>query len=409
MPNKNKATIGFGFCVSSDCRGIRAVFITLAAAAVVTLAAHSPIMSSEKKIKEYDKEIKSTSAELKKIEDDLRKKRIERDAERRKEESFRKELKRIDSALSSLNSRRREISVQIRRARVRLSDAQKSLLTARSGVKISGAELKKTINLLWLKKNSYTVFDESSRRFENRDIILSRKESFREACRLESDCEAQVAKWDAAAKELAALEKHLGENLRQQKTLKEEKGRLLTDSTARRVAIEDEIKDLGETSKALHDMISRLETKKQQTREELLARERDRAASSKFQGTLDWPVRGDIVLKFGKNKRDDIDTPMISNGIRIKPSGHSDVAASARGECVFAGSFRSYGQMVVIDHGGTLYTVYGMLDEITVSDGEKLSAGQKIGSAGNGGDAIVYYEVRHNGHPVDPLDWLKRQ
>jgi len=390
------------------CRGRRAALIALLSAAAVTAAIPSSVMSSEKKIKEYDKEIKSTSAELKKIEDDLRKKRGERDAERRKEESFRKELKRIDSALSSLNARRREINVQIRRARVRLVDAQKSLSSARSGVSKSGAELKRTANLLWLNKNMYSVFDAGARRFESRDIMLSRKDTFRNACRIESDCEAQVVKWDAAAKELAALEKKMGENLDQQKILKEEKGRLLTDSTARRVAIEDEIKELGETSKALHDMISQLETKKKQTGEELLARARDRAASSKYQGTLDWPARGDIVLKFGKNKRDDIDTPIISNGIRIKPSGHSDVLASAGGECVFAGSFRSYGQMVVIDHGGTLYTVYGMLDEITVSDGEKLSAGQKIGSSGNGADGVVYYEVRHDGHPVDPLNWLKR-
>lgn len=385
----------------------RAIFLS-AALAVAAAFAPPSLYSSEKKIKEYDKEIKNTSAELKKIEDDLRKKRLARDAERHKEVNFRKELRRIDSALASLGARRREINAQIRRANASLAAAQKSLMGARSGVESSSANLKKTANLLWLDKSRYSIFSEGSRSFERKDIIVSRKGAFKSACRLESDCAGQVVKWDSAARELSALDKRLDENLAQQKALKEEKGRLLTDSTARRVAIEDEIKELAETSKAFHEMISELETKKKQTREDLLARDRDRAASSEFRGSLDWPVRGEIVLRFGKNKREDIDTPVISNGIRVKPPTRADVTASAKGECIFAGSFRSYGQMVVIDHGGSLYTVYGLLDDISVADGDKLTAGQKVGSWGNGGDGAVYFEVRHDGHPVDPLVWLKK-
>ncbi|MDI6756472.1 MAG: peptidoglycan DD-metalloendopeptidase family protein [Endomicrobiia bacterium] len=386
----------------------RAVFLS-AVMAVAAAFVPSSLLSSEKKIKEYDKEIKNTSAELKKIEDDLRKKRLARDAERHKEANFRKELRRIDSALASLGARRREINAQIRRASASLAVAQKSLMGARSGVESSSVNLKKSVNLLWLDKSRYSIFSEGSRTFERKDIIVSRQGAFNAARRLESDCAQQVAKWDSAARELSALDKRLDENLAQQKALKEEKGRLLTDSTARRVAIEDEIKELAETSKAFHEMLSELETKKKQTREDLLALDRDRAASSEFRGKLDWPVRGEIVLRFGKNKREDIDTPVISNGIRVKPPTRADVTASAKGECIFAGSFRSYGQMVVIDHGGSLYTVYGLLDDISVADGDKLTAGQKVGSWGNGGDGAIYFEVRYDGHPVDPLVWLKKQ
>ncbi len=375
-------------------------------ALIFLFLAFAGLPASEKKIKEYDVQIKSKSSELRKVENEIKLKRAARDEERKKEEIFKKGLRRIDSALSSLNMKHREIKSQIKKVQSALRSAKVSLETAKIYVLDRHSSLVKDINSLWILRSYWRVFSFKNRVFESADIMEQRMKLYRAACTKEQRCENMVNRWQSDRSELESLKSKLNENLTQQKTLKEEKKKMLMDATARRVAIEEEIKSLGETAKALHDLIARIESKKKKTKESILREEEARKKASKMIGTIPWPVKGEVVLKFGKNKREDIDTPVISNGIRIKTSSRSDVNAVADGECVFAGPFRGYGQMVVLDHRGAFYTVYGFLDEISVNNETKVKAGQKIGASN--GDGIIYFEVRVDGQPVDPILWLEK-
>jgi septal ring factor EnvC (AmiA/AmiB activator) len=125
-----------------------------------------------------------------------------------------------------------------------------------------------------------------------------------------------------------------------------------------------------------------------------------------FRGALDWPVRGRIVSRFG---RTGVGTTITRNGVEIAAVEGQDVKAVHGGVVEFAAPFTGYGTLVIIDHGGNAFTLYGHLQHAAVSPGARVARGSTVGQAGRnpGGQQVVYFEVRIDGRPVDPVQWLR--
>jgi len=127
-----------------------------------------------------------------------------------------------------------------------------------------------------------------------------------------------------------------------------------------------------------------------------------------FRGALPWPVTGRIRSGFGRKKHPRFDTYTLQNGVEIEVAEGSPVGVVHEGQVVFADRFKGYGLMVAVDHGNKHHTVYAHLAEITVQMGEHVVAGQQIGTVGTIDEdgAGLYFEVRFQGRPEDPADWL---
>jgi septal ring factor EnvC (AmiA/AmiB activator) len=113
------------------------------------------------------------------------------------------------------------------------------------------------------------------------------------------------------------------------------------------------------------------------------------------------PVQGKIMIHFGQ--RDQIGA--ASEGLRISGRSGALVTAPVSGIVRYAGSFRSYGNMVIIEHAGDLHSLISGLSRIDARVGENISAGEPVGTlpaTGADGPPTLYYELRHNGKPVDP-------
>jgi septal ring factor EnvC (AmiA/AmiB activator) len=122
-----------------------------------------------------------------------------------------------------------------------------------------------------------------------------------------------------------------------------------------------------------------------------------------FRGALDWPMAGSVVRRFGRGS--------ASNGIEIAGIEGASALAVHGGTVAFAGPFSGFGNLVIVDHGSQNFTLYGDLLEIGVKKGARIDHGQSVGTAGpipSGSDGI-YFELRVDGQPVDPLQWLKRR
>lgn len=129
-----------------------------------------------------------------------------------------------------------------------------------------------------------------------------------------------------------------------------------------------------------------------------------------FRGSLPWPVGGKLKVPFGRRKDAKFDTYTLHNGIEIEAALETPVAAVHEGTVAFADRFRGYGLMVVLDHGHKHHTLYAHLAEIAVQGGQKLAAGQILGVVGSGLEGNgLYFEVRFQGKPEDPLEWLRRE
>jgi septal ring factor EnvC (AmiA/AmiB activator) len=128
-----------------------------------------------------------------------------------------------------------------------------------------------------------------------------------------------------------------------------------------------------------------------------------------FRGTLEWPVRGSLVTRFGRNQLDRFGTAITSNGVEIASVDGQEVRAVHGGTVSFAAPFVGYGTLVIVDHGSNAFTVYGHLQQATVSVGSRIPRGATVGRAGRNpnGRQVVYFEVRIDGRPVDPVQWLR--
>jgi lipoprotein NlpD len=112
-----------------------------------------------------------------------------------------------------------------------------------------------------------------------------------------------------------------------------------------------------------------------------------------------WPVAGRVTVPFD---------PSLSKGIDIAVTDGSPVLAVADGEVSYTGSPRDYGNLVILRHGSELLSVYAHNKSIGVTQGQQVKRGQTIATAGSTSDApaILHFEVRRKGVPVDPLDYL---
>ena len=80
------------------------------------------------------------------------------------------------------------------------------------------------------------------------------------------------------------------------------------------------------------------------------------------------------------------------------------------GKVAYADLFSGFGQLVILDHGQKTYSLYGHLSAMAVQRGGTVERGQTVGSSGTTptGVPAVYFELRIDGKPVDPVQWLKR-
>lgn len=127
-------------------------------------------------------------------------------------------------------------------------------------------------------------------------------------------------------------------------------------------------------------------------------------------GALASPVDAAITQRFGRVVDPEFQTETFRSGVDFAAQAGSPVRSVARGLVRFAGWFRGYGRIVIIDHGDAYHTVSGHLDEIHVKLDDIVVAGQSIGSVGETGSLSgpsLYFELRHNGSPIDPAPWLK--
>ena len=127
-----------------------------------------------------------------------------------------------------------------------------------------------------------------------------------------------------------------------------------------------------------------------------------------FRGTLRWPVVGPVRSTFGRHKHPKFETYTVQNGIEIAAPADTPVGAVHEGTVVFADHFRGYGLMVVVDHGDKHHTLYAHLAETRVVPGQRVAAGELVGTVGatSLGGPGLYFEVRREGRPQDPLEWL---
>ena len=160
------------------------------------------------------------------------------------------------------------------------------------------------------------------------------------------------------------------------------------------------IDELVNSSKQLNRLISRLKTK-------MINGEGVDIVDKK--GSLIPPVIGHLLTKFGRKRDKKLNAYIVSNGIHIQIEKGTAVRSVFNGKVLYTGALEGYGNIIIVGHGLNYHSLYGHLDEITTLSGKDVRSGQIIGRSGDTGSKLgesVYFEMRHNGKPIEPTAWL---
>lgn len=208
------------------------------------------------------------------------------------------------------------------------------------------------------------------------------------------------------------------------KTREIEAEKIKKDETLRKIREEKKgyqasIRDLQADARRLQAMIERLEAAGR-ARYSTSPGTRDAGkkplppvADSGFgaqKGKLRLPVNGTITTRFGRHKHPEFNSYTVSNGLSISAPAGTPVTAVYAGTIIYAGYFRGYGNMMIIDHGAGYYSLYAHNASLSGKEGGSVDRGDviaRVGDVDSTSGPKLYFEIRYQGRPVDPEMWVK--
>lgn len=265
------------------------------------------------------------------------------------------------------------------------------------------------------------------------------------AARIREDLEKIEAQKNLVEKQVARIirqKKILEKEHEQMKALVQRKSKIRNAVEIKSVKAKKKVEQLASQANDLRDLLNKLEKQRQkklrrQEEErrrlaELKAAEARRAAEEtkkleekqradlikfkpevinevgenfvKAKGHLLRPARGPVVTAYGEQ----MSKGVTSKGIIIKTRSQAQVISPYDGTVIFAGPFRGYGNLIIIEHGQGYLSLLAGLEEVDCELGQMLLAGEPVGQMPESGDARLYVELRKDNHPVNPLTWIEK-
>ena len=209
----------------------------------------------------------------------------------------------------------------------------------------------------------------------------------------------------------AELDDILSKERLQKQELEKEKAQRKT--VLAKVSIEigrqrEEISRLKQDELRLKRLVERIGKKpsSQMRNEKLPDASFDGSPFAKLKGRLSLPVRGVLANRFGAPR---LNGGLVWKGIFIRAATGTEVKAIAAGRVVFADWLRGFGNIIILDHGGGYMSLYGDNETLLKKVGERVHGGDGIAEVGNSGgnaESGLYFELRDQGVPLDPLKWV---
>lgn len=345
--------------------------------------------------------------ELSQVQKELSETRREIEEFRKREEALGQDIHKLESNGAQARKKIEEIQKNIRSAEQKKTELKTRLGALRTA---SGSWRSALVFELRQKARHDSALDEAYgtaqlwRESFLRQAILEKGAMLSRLQGVSRKTEIAEAETGRKARELMSKNQQVKAEEETRKLEYQEKKTAYAQTQEKAAAAVARVKDLEESAKALTRLIS-------QFGKEAPYRKSGAAPSAIAKYSLPWPVEGGVTSSFGKELNSALNTWVIHQGIRLQTKANALIAAVARGRVIFSGPFRSYGQVVIVDHGEGLYSIYGELGDILTAKGAKISRGETIAKAGpaKSGGGVLYLEIRQGSEALDPLMWLQKK
>jgi murein hydrolase activator len=234
---------------------------------------------------------------------------------------------------------------------------------------------------------------------QDRQLVEDVRERKEQVESLETRLESHLSQIERTTRQTTGENQRLGR-------LRDERVAQVQSIQTQRQSYEQAAAELERTARALQRLLVQLEQRRKRAPQPSYS-----GTFARGEGELDWPVRGQLVGRFGPETHPRFGTTINNNGVDIAAAIGTPVRSVAKARVEYTSEdYASYGPIVILNHGDGFFTLYAHLSEIGVAVGEEVTAGQVIGRVGDTGSLkgpILHFEVRKGGTALNPVDWLK--
>lgn len=204
------------------------------------------------------------------------------------------------------------------------------------------------------------------------------------------------------------LEKEVFSQIRSIEVSKQRRSALLSEIRQKKIVGLAAITSLKDSAKALDQTIRSLDQgfAKSEKDEPMII-----SAFTARKGQLRMPVKGKVVKFFGKSMDKEFKVETFQSGIQVRADRGEPVQSVGSGLVLFSDWLKGYGNLIIIDHGNSYYSLYGHTEEVFKHKGDKVEDREVIATVGDTGSlsgSLLHFEIRHKGEPLDPMAWLKK-
>jgi septal ring factor EnvC (AmiA/AmiB activator) len=372
------------------------------------LLAQSPAKKSPQEIPDFEKRLAKINGQISEL-----RARIETEA--LKESSILSNLARINLNKDLVE---REIAVQnlqMEKARAELAGIQTNVRVLNGELAKGNAAIEKTLVTLYkfgrlnffhfmLQTQNFEAYTMESKRL----ALLARYQEDTVSAYLKTLAELGEAESRLAAKKKDIAEILRATNLKKQELEAEQRKNsdLVQQIRKNRTTYEQTLKELRDSAEQLQVMMNKIVSQQWTLPSAFIPLYEKR-------GKLGWPLDGKVITSFGLQKHPRFNTIVMNNGVEIAPAKDKALIQAVHpGKVVFADYFQGYGNLLILDHGMTYFTLYGHCSQFLVNVGDMVAADQPIALVGDSGSLngeCLYFEVRYKTKALDPLQWLKRR
>jgi septal ring factor EnvC (AmiA/AmiB activator) len=364
----------------------------------------------KRQIDEYEKRKKHINREIEQG-------RQEVDNFTRKESDTIKRLNRVEIALNKSRRRTAAIRKEINKMERAISEVSNSSEELKKQIRVNekyvAHRLVAVYKMNWLGKFHLLASAESMHEFIQRKDALERILDYDEKVRRDlitdqDELKKVLSRLKALKDQKSSRAKALKKQTRSMSQERSTRTKLLADIRSQKALELAAIDALTQASNELDRKINVLNTN-------IKSAAQDKKVSglpfSAHKGLLIRPVKGRIISLYGPYQNPKYNITNFRSGIEIKADNGEPVRSVFRGQVLYSSWFKTYGNMIIIDHGKNYYTVYAHLEEAFKAKGDVVQTGEVIATAGDTGSmtgAKLYFEVRHHGKPVNPIEWFKK-
>ncbi|GHV26617.1 peptidase M23 [Synergistales bacterium] len=396
---------------------LRAIFSVILAMCIVCLAVSVSCAAAPQTQGDIEKQLKAEELRYKKIQSQIDEAKRKKDEAAQQEKKVIRDLNNLSSEMSKAEQRinitvlkRNQVSAKISDIHSRINGTSKNINYAK--------DLLRDRVVAMYKYGGLTEFNlfmsaEGARDALATSYMLAKIADQDKA--LIGDLYKQKSLLDKAHNDLLKQRSELenrDKELKKEKSLlqktSQERNKLLQQVRKDKALFEAQQEELLRASRELQEKVKQLLSAKKK----LQLQNNGKTTPFYYKGgKLAWPLRGSINSPYGTRVHPVFKTKTTHTGIDIAGKKGDPVRAASDGEVLYTGWLRGYGQVVIIDHGGDLTTVYAHLSGIDTNENAKVKMGDQVGRVGSTGVTTgnnLHFEVRVNGNTVDPMGYLGR-